>query len=70
MLDGATIRDFIEDKDTNRSINDRFTSFDTNHDGRLSYTKIAKELKSLRVLETHFGVDEVKMTSNELVKNL
>lgn len=67
VLDGATIREFVEDEQAfNGSVDDRFASLDTNHDGLLSYSEMARELRSLRVVETHFGVDEVKPTHDEL----
>ncbi|XP_008806343.1 uncharacterized protein LOC103719056 [Phoenix dactylifera] len=69
ILDGATIRDFLEDEGAfNGSVEDRFASLDTDRDGRLSYAEMARELMSLRVLETHFGVDEVKLSRDELVQ--
>nr|XP_010913186.1 uncharacterized protein LOC105038948 [Elaeis guineensis] len=69
ILDGATIRDFVEDEGAfNGSVEDRFASLDTDRDGRLSYAEMARELMSLRVLETHFGMDEVKLSHDELVQ--
>ncbi|CAA7407920.1 unnamed protein product [Spirodela intermedia] len=67
VLDGATIRDFVEDESSfNGSIEGRFAALDANHDGLLSYAEMARELESLRVVETHFGVDEVAAPSEEL----
>ncbi|XP_058075863.1 uncharacterized protein LOC131224378 [Magnolia sinica] len=67
VLDGATIRAFVEDEWTfNVSINDRFANLDVDHDGLLSYTEMMKELKSLRVLETHFGIDFVESSPDEI----
>lgn len=58
VLDSATIVNFIEDEEAfNVSIRDRFADLDANHDGLLSYPELLKELQSLRVLETHFGID-------------
>ena len=58
VLDGATIIDFVEDEEAfNVSICDRFANLDTNHDGLLSYAEMLKELQSLRVFETHFGIN-------------
>nr|XP_043623015.1 uncharacterized protein LOC122594650 [Erigeron canadensis] len=66
LLDGGIILDFIEDdKAFNDSIQDRFTNLDTNHDGLLSYSEMLKELQSLRMIETHFGID-VKTDPEEL----
>ncbi|XP_009365166.2 uncharacterized protein LOC103955028 [Pyrus x bretschneideri] len=58
MLDGATIVNFVEDEEAfSLSIRDRFAHLDTNHDGLLSYAEMLKELQSLRVFETHYGID-------------
>ncbi|XP_010252654.1 PREDICTED: uncharacterized protein LOC104594172 [Nelumbo nucifera] len=66
VLDGATIRNFVEDEQAfEGSVHDRFARLDTNKDGRLSYAELMKELQSLRVFETHFGVD-VKTDPSEL----
>ncbi|KAK1568868.1 hypothetical protein Q3G72_029877 [Acer saccharum] len=67
LLDAATIVSFVEDEEAfNVSILDRFAHLDTDHDGVLSYAEMEEELKSLRVFETHFGIDE-KPDPNELV---
>ncbi|XP_073110668.1 uncharacterized protein [Elaeis guineensis] len=69
VLDGATIRNFVEDEVAfNLSVEDRFAGLDTNHDGLLSYAEMVRELMSLRVLETHFGVDEVGLSPDELLQ--
>ena len=66
LLDGATIVSFVEDEEAfNGLIHDRFSNLDTNHDGFLSYSEILKEFQSMRVFETHFGID-VKRDPNEL----
>ena len=66
VLDGATILGFVEDEEAfDSSINELFAQLDTNHDGLLSYSEMLKELQSLRVFETHFGVD-VKTDPEEL----
>ncbi|XP_008806344.1 uncharacterized protein LOC103719057 [Phoenix dactylifera] len=68
ILDGATVRDFVEDEGAfNGSIEDRFASLDSDRDGRLSYAEMLKELMSLRVLEIHFGVDGVELSPDELL---
>ncbi|XP_077234549.1 uncharacterized protein LOC143876739 [Tasmannia lanceolata] len=60
VLDGTTIREFVEDELAfNGSVGDLFACLDTDKDGLLSYVEMMKELRSLRVLETHFGVDVV-----------
>ncbi|XP_076929065.1 uncharacterized protein LOC143593265 [Bidens hawaiensis] len=66
LLDGTIILGFIEDDQAfNDSVQDRFTYLDTNHDGLLSYSEMLKELQSLRMIETHFGID-VKPDPEEL----
>ncbi|KAL4296027.1 hypothetical protein GQ457_12G010030 [Hibiscus cannabinus] len=66
VLDSATIVSFVEDEEAfNVSIRNRFAHLDSNHDGLLSYAELLKELQSLRVFETHFGID-VKTDPNEL----
>ncbi|MBA0675093.1 hypothetical protein Goari_016654 [Gossypium aridum] len=66
VLDSATIVNFVEDEEAfNISIRERFAHLDTNHDGLLSYTELSKDLQSLRVLETHFGID-IKTDPKEL----
>ncbi|KMT02519.1 hypothetical protein BVRB_9g204590 [Beta vulgaris subsp. vulgaris] len=58
LLDCATITNFVDDEEAfNSSVEDHFAHLDTNHDGILSYSEMLKELQSLRVFETHFGVD-------------
>ena len=66
LLDGAIILGVVEDDEAfNGSVQDRFANLDTNHDGLLSYSEMLKELKSLRMIETHFGID-VKTDPEEL----
>ncbi|CAN6701891.1 unnamed protein product [Malus baccata var. baccata] len=58
VLDSATIVNFVEDEEAfSFSIRDRFAHLDTNHDGLLSYAEMLKEFQSLRVFETHYGID-------------
>ncbi|GJX05207.1 EF-hand domain pair containing protein [Tanacetum coccineum] len=66
LLDGAIILGFVEDDEAfNGSVQDRFANLDTNHDGLLSYSEMLNELKTLRMIETHFGID-VKTDPEEL----
>ncbi|AES78123.1 uncharacterized protein [Medicago truncatula] len=68
ILDGATIVHFLEDEEAfNSSVGNRFARLDTNNDGLLSYEEMLKELRSLRVFETHFGIDVVS-DPNELAR--
>ncbi|KAG8049831.1 hypothetical protein GUJ93_ZPchr0009g1537 [Zizania palustris] len=67
ILDGKTIRSFVEDEGAfNSSVDGRFAALDTDRDGLLSYSEMARELMSLRVLDRHFGVDEAAMSPDEL----
>ncbi|KAJ0987010.1 hypothetical protein J5N97_005366 [Dioscorea zingiberensis] len=69
ILDGETIRSFVEDEQAfNISVESRFASLDTDNNGRLSYIEMMKELLSLRVIETHFGVDNIGLSHEELVQ--
>ncbi|KAK4279168.1 hypothetical protein QN277_016916 [Acacia crassicarpa] len=68
ILDGATIVSFLEDEEAfNLIVQDRFAHLDTDNDGLLSYTEMLKELQSLRVFETHFGID-VQRDPHELAQ--
>uniref|UniRef100_A0A0D9XEZ8 EF-hand domain-containing protein n=1 Tax=Leersia perrieri TaxID=77586 RepID=A0A0D9XEZ8_9ORYZ len=68
ILDSKTILSFVEDEGAfNSSVDGRFAALDTNRDGLLSYADMANELMSLRVLETHFGIDEAVVSAEELV---
>ncbi|KAE8716082.1 Tata box associated factor ii 59 [Hibiscus syriacus] len=68
VLDSATIVNFVEDEEAfTVSIADRFARLDADHDGLLSFAELLKELQSLRVVETHFGVD-VETDPRELAR--
>lgn len=67
ILDASTICNFLNDSDFfTQSIKESFTAIDSNHDGFLSYTELASELKKLRMIETHFGIDDAVLSSDEL----
>ncbi|XP_078181740.1 uncharacterized protein LOC144575464 [Carex rostrata] len=67
ILDASTICNFLNDSDFfTKSIKESFTAIDSNHDGLLSYTELASELKKLRVIETHFGIDDAVLSSDDL----
>jgi hypothetical protein len=52
ILDGSTVRSFVEDEGAfNSSVDGRFATLDAHHDGLLTYAEMAGELMSLRVLE-------------------
>jgi hypothetical protein len=66
ILDGSTVRSFVEDERAfNSSVDGRFAALDADH-GLLTYAEMAGELMSLRVLERHFGVDEAAVAPEEL----
>ncbi|RCV31738.1 hypothetical protein SETIT_6G202300v2 [Setaria italica] len=60
ILDGSTVRSFVEDERAfNSSVDGRFAALDADHDD-------AGELMSLRVLEKHFGVDDAAVQPDEI----
>ncbi|KAJ4747485.1 Calcium-binding EF-hand family protein [Rhynchospora pubera] len=67
LLDDTTILRFIEDKLAFNTLTDAwFSSLDSNSDVRLTYAEMAKELMSLRVLDSHFGaMDEPSLSNDE-----
>ncbi|KAL1323111.1 hypothetical protein HN51_068142 [Arachis hypogaea] len=68
ILDGATIMSFLQDEEAfSVLVGNRFAYLDADHDGLLSYAEMLKELQSLRVFETHFGVD-VEPDPDELAR--
>uniref|UniRef100_A0A7N0TB55 EF-hand domain-containing protein n=1 Tax=Kalanchoe fedtschenkoi TaxID=63787 RepID=A0A7N0TB55_KALFE len=68
VVDSSTIVNFVEDEEAFSSlVRDWFISLDTDQDGVLSYKEMLKEWRSLRLLETHYGVD-VKVDEAELGK--
>jgi Ca2+-binding EF-hand superfamily protein len=71
ILDGRSVQSFVEDEGAfNASVDGRFAALDANHDGLLSYTEMAGELMSLRVLEKHFGIDETGVISPDELATL
>ncbi|XP_055815093.1 uncharacterized protein LOC129884841 [Solanum dulcamara] len=66
IIDGSTIRDFVNDEAAfAKSIEKGFTDLDLNNDGVLSRSELRKAFESLRLIESHFGVD-VASTPEEL----
>ncbi|KAI5666098.1 hypothetical protein M9H77_15951 [Catharanthus roseus] len=58
VLDSVTILSFVEDEEAfNGSVLARFSDLDLDRDGFLTYEEMLKELRSLRLFETHFGID-------------
>ncbi|KAK4372233.1 hypothetical protein RND71_007617 [Anisodus tanguticus] len=68
IIDGSTIQDFVNDEEAfTKAIDKGFTHLDLNNDGVLSRSELRKAFESLRLIESHFGV-EVAATSEELTK--
>ncbi|VVB03340.1 unnamed protein product [Arabis nemorensis] len=60
VIDGSTVRSFVADEEQfKKSVDDRFSSLDLNNDGVLSRPELRKAFESMRLLESHFGVDVV-----------
>ncbi|KAK9157085.1 hypothetical protein Scep_003659 [Stephania cephalantha] len=58
ILDGSTVRAFVSDDTAfKKTVDDRFAELDLNRDGVLSRSELRKAFESLRLLETHFGMD-------------
>lgn len=60
VLDGSTVRAFVDDKAAfQKSVDERFASLDLNGDGVLSRAELRRAMETFRLLESHFGVDVV-----------
>ncbi|KAL0429336.1 UNVERIFIED_CONTAM: hypothetical protein Sradi_0559600 [Sesamum radiatum] len=60
IIDGSTVRSFVEDEvQFHKSADEAFASLDLNNDGVLSRSELRRAFESLRLIETHFGVDVV-----------
>ncbi|KAG7570423.1 EF-hand domain pair [Arabidopsis thaliana x Arabidopsis arenosa] len=60
VIDGSTVRSFVEDEEQfKKSVDERFAALDLNKDGVLSRSEVRKAFESMRLLESHFGVDVV-----------
>ncbi|KAI3824655.1 hypothetical protein L1987_06122 [Smallanthus sonchifolius] len=58
IIDGSTVRAFVNDEaQFKTSVDAQFVSLDVNNDGVLSRSEMRKAFESMRLLETHFGVD-------------
>ncbi|XP_057984279.1 uncharacterized protein LOC131168673 [Malania oleifera] len=69
IIDGSTVRQFVEDEDKfTKSVDEQFAALDLNGDGVLSRPELRKAFESLRLIETHFGVDVASPTEEELSK--
>ena len=58
MIDGTTVRAFVNDEEHfKKSVDESFQALDVNKDGVLSRSELRKAFESMRLLESHFGVD-------------
>lgn len=68
VIDGSTVRDFVSDEEQfKKSMDEKFAALDLNNDGVLSRSELRKAFESMRLLETHFGVD-VAATPDQLTQ--
>ncbi|KAL7158236.1 hypothetical protein ABFS83_02G129000 [Erythranthe nasuta] len=68
IIDGSTVRSFVEDEaQFKKSADEAFAALDLNSDGVLSRSELRRAFESLRLIETHFGVD-VATPPEELTK--
>ena len=58
VIDGTTVRDFVSDEaQFTKSVDEQFAALDTNNDGVLSRAELRTAFESMRLIETHFGID-------------
>lgn len=58
IIDGTTVRDFVNnDAHFKKSVEEQFAALDLNNDGVLSRSELRKAFESMRLIETHFGID-------------
>ncbi|KAF8037861.1 hypothetical protein BT93_B0642 [Corymbia citriodora subsp. variegata] len=58
IIDGSTVRAFVGNEEQfKKSVDERFAALDVNGDGVLSRSELRKAFESMRLIETHFGVD-------------
>ncbi|KAL6125116.1 hypothetical protein ACLB2K_077624 [Fragaria x ananassa] len=58
IIDGTTVKDFVSDEvQFKKSVDERFAALDLNKDGVLSRSELRKAFESMRLIETHFGMD-------------
>ncbi|CAK7331726.1 unnamed protein product [Dovyalis caffra] len=68
IVDGSTVRDFANDEaQFKKSVDETFTKLDLNNDGVLSRSELRSAFETLRLIETHFGVD-IATAPEELTK--
>ncbi|KAI4370070.1 hypothetical protein MLD38_018455 [Melastoma candidum] len=58
IIDGSTVRSFVsDDSQFNKAVDEQFVALDANGDGKLSRSELRKAFESMRLIETHFGMD-------------
>ncbi|XP_061369873.1 uncharacterized protein LOC133312625 [Gastrolobium bilobum] len=58
IIDGTTVRDFVsDDAQFSKSVDEQFTALDLNNDGVLSRAELRTAFESMRLIESHFGID-------------
>ncbi|KAH1123073.1 hypothetical protein J1N35_006233 [Gossypium stocksii] len=58
IIDGSTVKNFVTDEENfNESMDESFAALDLNEDGVLCRSELRKAFESLRLIESHFGVD-------------
>ncbi|KAI3702459.1 hypothetical protein L6452_28197 [Arctium lappa] len=68
IIDGSTVRDFVNNETHFKtSVDAQFQALDANNDGVLSRSEMRTAFQSMRLLETHFGVDTA-MPPEELTR--
>lgn len=68
VIDGSTVRNFVNDESHfKKSVDEAFDALDLNKDGVLSRSELRKAFETLRLIETHFGVD-VATTPEQLTQ--
>ncbi|KAH7424952.1 hypothetical protein KP509_11G033300 [Ceratopteris richardii] len=61
VLDGSTVRDFVEDKEAfEKAMDVHFCNMDLNHDGTLSRSEIRAAFERMRLLECTLGMPDAK----------
>ncbi|KAG9459945.1 hypothetical protein H6P81_004453 [Aristolochia fimbriata] len=59
IIDGYTVRHFVDDEEFQKNVDERFASLDLNGDGVLSRSELRKAFERLRLIEAHYGIDVV-----------
>ncbi|XP_051143982.1 uncharacterized protein LOC127260303 [Andrographis paniculata] len=68
IIDGSTVRTFVDDAaQFEKSAGEAFAALDLNNDGVLSRSELRRAFESLRLIESHFGLD-IATPPEELTK--